>query len=307
MIKTVQSIKFGGIIIVANKTEQVNVYHIPESITLQFTQLHESLKNVLDQIVHHRSIDSLTLFITQFIDFYQSFASEKEVFDFINQNKEHTDPIYAHSLTVALLSRMVGDLNHMHKDELDALTTAALLHDTGKLLIDPEILFKEEALTPHDRNLIKKHCKLGYSKLQPLFTDIRIPSAALMHHERCDGSGYPMGTKSENINTFARIISICDVYSGMVAGRKYRDSLCPFQVIRLFEKDGLQKYDPDFVILFLRSMLDTYLGYYVMLNTGETAKIIAINHLKLSAPTVQIGEQTINLGFDDEREILHIL
>ena len=93
----------------------------------------------------------------------------------------------------------------------------------------------------------------------------------------------------------------------MVASRDYRKSCCPFQIISLFEKDGLHKYDTDFTILFLRSMLDTYIGYSVMLNTGECGIITAVNSHNLTNPVIKIGEDTVNLEFDDKRHILHII
>ena len=68
-----------------------------------------------------------------------------------------------------------------------------------------------------------------------------------MHHERCDGSGYPRHATAEDIDDYANIIAIADVYDAMTAARTYRAPLCPFQVIAEFEKDGLQKYKPKYI------------------------------------------------------------
>jgi HD-GYP domain-containing protein (c-di-GMP phosphodiesterase class II) len=104
-----------------------------------------------------------------------------------------------------------------------------------------------------------------------------------------------------------RIVAICDVYAGMISNRGYRQSCCPFQIIALFEKDGLHKYDTDYTILFLRSMLDTYVGYSVVLNTGEQGIITSVNPYNLSNPVITINGMTVNLALDDSRNILHIL
>ena len=65
-----------------------------------------------------------------------------------------------------------------------------------------------------------------------------------MHHERCDGTGYPLGLPGHKIDKFAKIVAIADVYDAMTSARIYRGPLCPFQVIGLFVSEGLQKYDP---------------------------------------------------------------
>lgn len=289
------------------ENEYIIKYDLPANFYRDYEDLCSQIKELFVEIKQKQDITYLEEVLTNFIAFYESFSSEKQVFDSLNACKVSEDPIYEHSLNVALLSRMLGDLNYMSRSELNILTKSALLHDIGKIDVDPDILYKKEQLTPHEFNLIKKHTKLGYDTLHPLFEDPRIASVALMHHERCDGSGYPMGTKAININQFSRIVAICDVYAGMIASRQYRESLCPFKIIRLFEKDGLHKYDTDYTILFLRSMLDTYIGYHVILNTGEEAEITAVNPSSLSSPIVSINGQMINLSIDKKREILHII
>ena len=283
------------------------MYDIPSSFTQMYHHTIDILKTLFTDIVTNKSLAHLDDVHSYFIQFYRIFSSEKQVFDSLNSCRGNTDPIYTHSINVALLSRMLGELNHMYHDDLDALTTAALLHDIGKLLIDPDILNKNGALSRKEFHAIQKHAKDGYVLIQRLFHDPRIPSVALMHHERCDGTGYPMGTTGTNINEFSRIVAICDVYAGMIASREYRESLCPFEVIRVFEREGFHRFDTDYTLLFLRAMLDTYVDYKVKLNTGEVATITAVNPSKLSAPVVDLNGHTVNLATDSKREILHIL
>ncbi|MCR4716507.1 MAG: HD domain-containing protein [Lachnospiraceae bacterium] len=283
-----------------------NMHDLPPNYYKDYEEIIALLKTTMDEIINKHTYTSLTFLTERFISFYQSFYCEKEVFDSLNICKLNDDPIYEHSVNVALLSRMLGDLNHMHSSDLNSLTQAALLHDIGKLLVDQDILHKDGTLTTKEFNLIKKHTKFGHKVLFNLFDDPRIAAVALMHHERCDGSGYPTGAKSANLNEFTRIVAICDVYSGMVASRKYRESRCPFEIIRMFEREGLQKYDTDYTILFLRSMLDTYIGYKVKLTSNEIGYITSINPLNLSNPTVQVNNLIVDLS-KDKRDILHII
>ena len=68
-----------------------------------------------------------------------------------------------------------------------------------------------------------------------------------MHHERSDGSGYPLRLHGNQIDRFARLVSIVDVYDAMTAARVYRGPVCPFRVIELYESEGFQKYDVEYL------------------------------------------------------------
>lgn len=91
--------------------------------------------------------------------------------------------------------------------------------------------------------------------IKDLQIDSRIKRTALMHHERCDGSGYPSQLDSSLIDDFAMITAIADVYDAMTAARRYRAPLCPFAVISSFESEGFTKYNTKFLLLFLKSLL----------------------------------------------------
>lgn len=84
--------------------------------------------------------------------------------------------------------------------------------------------------------------------------DKRIVNAALLHHERCDGSGYPLGVKGDKLDEFTKIIAIADVYEALTANRVYRKSMCPFDAIAHFEKKDLDYMTPKFYLfLFIIS------------------------------------------------------
>lgn len=211
-------------------------------------------------------------------------------FDMIHNLRSIEDSIYAHSLNVAMISRMLGKWLELPDNELDLLTLAAALHDVGKFLIPEEVLNKEGKLTDKEFDLIKKHPVLGYEFLKDQDINEHVKQAALMHHERCDGSGYPYGITTNEIDNFALIIAIADVYDAMTAARKYRAPLCPFQVIAEFEKDGLSKYHPKYILTFLQHIANAYQNNRVLLNDGRSAKIILLNQNHLSKPMIQLND-----------------
>ena len=117
-----------------------------------------------------------------------------------------------------------------------------------------------------------------------------------MHHERCDGTGYPLKIKGPQIDRFAKAVAIADVYDAMTSARHYRGPLCPFIAISMFEEEGFHKYDPEIIMVFLQNIVNTYLLNTVRLNTGEIGEIIFINKTHLSKPTIKVGEDYIDLS-----------
>jgi HD-GYP domain-containing protein (c-di-GMP phosphodiesterase class II) len=168
-------------------------------------------------------------------------------------------------------------------------------------MIPSKIITKPSKLTDEEFLTVKTHTLRGYNLLKSQQIDSRIKHAALMHHERCDGSGYPYGFYSEQIDSFAKLVSIADVYDAMTCSRVYRGPLCPFDVVTIFENEGYSKYDPQFIMTFLEGITQTYIHSTVILNNGISGEIIFINKMELSRPVIKAGEQFIDLT--EEREL----
>lgn len=234
-----------------------------------------------------------------------------EMFDMLHNMRAVDDSVYAHSLNVALISGMLGKWLRLPEEELNRLILAGLLHDIGKEKIPPQILNKPGKYTDDEFNIVRKHPALGYHILNAIpdsLLDQHVKNAALMHHERCDGSGYPHQLKGDEIDDFAQIIAIADVYDAMTAARSYRAPLCPFQVIAEFEKDGLQKYKPKYILTFLEHIADTYQSNRVLLSDGRGANIVMLNKQYLSRPIVQLDDNTcIDLSRTQDLSIQSVL
>ena len=230
-----------------------------------------------------------------------------QVFDMLHCIRDYDDTTYVHCMNVALICNVIGGwLGYQGKD-IEDLTLAGLLHDIGKLMIPKEIITKPTKLSVKEYEVVKKHPHIGYEILEDEELEEHIRLAALEHHEKCDGSGYPYGLKREEISEFAKIVAIADVYDAMTADRTYRMGLCPFDVIELFEAQGLQKYDARILLLFLEYIVASYINKQVVLSDGSIAKIIFINKHKLSKPVVARGKQYIDLSESSSLTIKAIL
>ena len=247
-----------------------------------------------------KSFDEAAL-LTAVIDLSSSCGTTIETFDMLYNMRTIADPLYSHCLNVGLITRMIGRWLHMEKTDVNTLTIAGVLHDIGKCKIPDDVLNKPDKLTDEEFALIKKHPQFGFDLIRDLQIDSRIKRTALMHHERCDGSGYPSQLDSSLIDDFAMITAIADVYDAMTAARRYRAPLCPFAVISSFESEGFTKYNTKFLLLFLKKLATTYQSNRVMLNDSRFCNIVMLNPHELSRPIVRFDDGSI-LDLSTNRE-----
>ena len=177
-----------------------------------------------------------------------------------------SDTIYKHSVNVAALSSVLGKWIGLSKKDLTLLTYSAILHDFGKTKIDKNILDKPGHLTLKEFNVIKQHPIIGYNYVKQIkFLDKSVSFGVLMHHERCDGSGYPLGLKVDKIHQFAKIIAIADVFDAINSNRIYKESKKPFEALELIQKESLVKLDYEYCNVFLNHVINYYIGENVLL------------------------------------------
>lgn len=306
---------FNGDVIPEDTTAKMSLSqssHIKESqefkqFSQSFVESVQEFKGNLNNVV----TQDTTIDVDSLLEHTTSVLSDTRngihVFNMLHNLRSYDDITYVHSINVSLICRVFGSWLKMSEEDIDVLTLCGLLHDVGKLTLPGSIIGKKDALTDEEYNLVKTHSIRGYKILKDKDIDPRIKYSALMHHERCDGSGYPKGFKGNELNSFAKIVAIADVYDAMTSARVYRSALCPFEAISMFENEGLQKYDPKFIIVFLENIGQSYLGNRVKLNNGIEGEIIMLNKHALSKPVIRVGDEFIDLSKNHELVIQSIL
>jgi HD-GYP domain-containing protein (c-di-GMP phosphodiesterase class II) len=192
---------------------------------------------------------------------------------------------------VAIISRVCGGWIGIYDEkELDVLTMCGLYHDIGKSLVPHYILTKPDRLNDEEFARMAEHPLLGYNLLMDEEVDRRIKLAALQHHERNDGTGYPYGLSKEFISPFSKIIAITDVYDAMTADRCYRAGICPFEVIAQFQREDKAKYDQNILQVFLENIAESYMGSGVLLSDNSRGIISMIYKNALSQPLVKLDD-----------------
>lgn len=222
--------------------------------------------------------------------------NELHMLDMMNCMRDYDDLTYAHSVNVSLLCHAMGEWLGYEREEQELLTLAGLVHDIGKLKIPEELIKKPGALTRQEFAIVRRHPVYGYEILRNQKFDLRVINAALMHHERCDGKGYPRALQAEGIDNFAKIVAVADVYEAMTADRVYRKGICPFDVLAIFERDGFTQYDPQFLLPFMNHIVESFINMNVELSDGRKGRVVMLNQHMLSKPVIKLKKGFVDLS-----------
>lgn len=130
-----------------------------------------------------------------------------------------------HSAGVSAVSEIIGLFTGLSLKGCLTLKIAGFLHDIGKLAVPNEILEKNDKLTKHEFNIVKRHTFYTYSILNRMGFPLSITEAAAFHHEKLDGTGYPFKKKGESISKLARILAIADLFVALTEDRPYRKGM----------------------------------------------------------------------------------
>jgi PAS domain S-box-containing protein/putative nucleotidyltransferase with HDIG domain len=157
---------------------------------------------------------------------------------------EMRDPYTAgHERRVAELACLVAKRLGWASKDIETLRSAALVHDIGKIAIPAEILSKPGRLTAIEFEMVKGHSQAGYAILAPVAFEDRVADIVVQHHERLDGSGYPLGLRGEEILPGARVLAVADVAEAMASHRPYRAALPISKVIAEISSGAGTRYD----------------------------------------------------------------
>jgi len=165
---------------------------------------------------------------------------------------EAKDPYtYGHSKKVNTYAVALAGAIGLSPDEVSKVSTAALLHDIGKIGIPDKVLNKKGKLSGEDWEAIKAHPRLGANIVGTMPHLVPYVNSILHHHERWDGGGYPEGLKGEEIPIEARILAIVDSFEAMTSVRPYRPALSLEQVVKELRQGAGLQFDPKLVEVFI--------------------------------------------------------
>ena len=184
-------------------------------------------------------------------------ASQKEMIFTLGEVAEaRSQETGLHVKRVSEYARLLGEKYGLSPKQVDILRMASPMHDVGKVAIPDAILHHPGKLSDKDFQTMKTHAAIGQAMLGSSNRPI-MQAAALIsrqHHEKYDGSGYPDGLKGENIDIFARITAIADVFDALASDRVYRKACSMPKILDYFKKQRGKHFDPKLLDLFLENI-----------------------------------------------------
>ena len=190
--------------------------------------------------------------------------------------KQHDHYSYEHALSSAIWAVALGREVGFSRQDLRSLAMGGMLMDIGKLRVDPEVLRAQRPLTARESAHVQDHVSHGLKIIEE--SGIMNPDIINMvahHHERHDGSGYPLGTKGDMIPAVARIAAIVDTYGALTSNREYAAAISPSQAIRVLYDARNTDFQAELVEAFIRAIGVYPAGTLVELSSGEVGVVVA--------------------------------
>ena len=240
-------------------------------------------------------------------DIMASVMNGEQLLDYLyNMMPDENEITYNHCFNCGLLCYVFGKWIDMSDDDLDNLTVAGFIFDIGKTKIADALIWKPDKLTPEEFIQMQHHIHLGYELVKNRKLPPHVVSVMIMHHERCDGSGYPARLKENRIDPFALIAAIADTYEAMTHPRAQRLALTPFQAVRVFEQQGFARYGQHAKAILTR-ISNMYVGRRVCFTGNLTGRITEIHEDSLSRPTIYINDVFYDLRTKQGAEITRMM
>jgi HD-GYP domain-containing protein (c-di-GMP phosphodiesterase class II) len=230
--------------------------------------------------------------LIQHIDQYQILTFSPRMFQL-------NDFLFHNSIMVSLTAYTLAKWHGLASKDLMPIAISGLLHDIGNAKVDPGLLYKPNQYTADEREEMKQHTVIGYNLLKNVAAiNEGVKLTAIQHHEREDGSGYPLGIKGDNIHLYSKVIAITDIFHAMTSNRYHKKGSSPYLVLDQLFTESFGKLDPAMVQTFIQKVTQFHNGVLVKLNDKRIGEIVFTDRANPTRPWVNVNGQIINLTIE---------
>lgn len=212
--------------------------------------------------------------------------------------------LYHHAIAVGLLSSYIARKLNYPKGDVLQIGFAGCLANCGMAKINKKILQKKTSLTREEFEEIKQHPIHSFKMLEktPFLKD-ESKLAVYQHHERLNGSGYPLGEKGNKIHPYAKIIAVADVFHAMTSERLYKSKQSPFKVLEMMLEDHFGQFDIASIQSLSSAIMNFSIGTNVQLSDGRIAEIVFIDQKHPARPLIKLKDTEEIIHLERERQV----
>jgi len=237
-----------------------------------------------------------------------SHADSYNALHFSPKHFQMSDFVYHNSLMVSLTSYCMARWIGLASKDLLPVALAGLLHDIGNAKMDPAILFKPDRLSDEEKEALKKHTVIGYQMLKPVTALTEgVKLAALQHHEREDGSGYPLGVRGDKIHLYSKIVAVADMFHAMTTSRFHKSGTSPYLALEQLQAEAFGKLDPHLVSTFIERVTQFHNGTIVKLSDNRIGEIVFSDRSYPTRPWVNVSGGIVNLNVERNLYIQEVI
>jgi len=209
----------------------------------------------------------------------------------------------SHSANVCIYAIRLGMGLKYSDDELEKLGLASFLHDIGVTRLPENLLAKPNKLDQHEEETMKKHPEYGYDLILKLLGQeyLWLAEIVLQEHEREGGQGYPKGLKGDQIQEYAKIIGILDIYEALTHNRPHRQKILPYNAVREIIETHKHEFSPKITKALLSELSIFPLNSLVKLNSNEIGRVIETNKVQPLRPVIKIIYNTKGKEISEEK------
>lgn len=277
--------------------------------TTSFVEEYDKLINIIKRAYPSVAAAGIPIYeIRNQLDNVIQYIKDYSVITFQPRVLNDYDYMYHNATLCALSSYKLAEWIGLPKKDWMQAAFAGLFHDIGNVKVDPTILFKPTSLTMSEISEIREHTKTGYHLLKNV-TAINegVRLAALQHHEKVDGSGYPLGVQSNSIHIYSKIVGIVDIFHAMTLDKAYSKGQSPYLVLEQINTESFGKLDPKLVQTFIKKVTEFNNGVVVRLSNDQIGEIVFSNSNEPTRPMVSVGQDIINLEQQRHLYIVEII
>ncbi len=262
---------------------------IPDTVTEYTRQkCQDALRNSFSSIENNKPVDVQT-FASPVKSLMDELIYNPDVQINLTDISTMDEYTFGHSVSTAVYSILIGQELGLGKDQLYDLALGAVLHDVGKVKLDPRILFKEGRLTDAEFDSIRKHPQYSFEILKYCRNmSYEAKLVAFTHHERLNGSGYPQGVTGDKLGTFSRIAAVADVYDALSTNRCYRKKWSTNKVVDFLTKYAGTEFDEQMVAALIKKIAIYPNGSEVRLSDGSYGLVMRQNAKVPFRPVVKV-------------------